>query len=202
MITCRNRPLRKPRPHVITRAVSYPKMNEKIQIERSDIPSEWRLIVKGRIMPVTPELKSNLLRCVDQHSDHEKCWNWKAGKFSSGYGCISMYGTSLRAHRLSYLLHWGTIPPEALVLHRCDNPSCINPFHLWLGTHTDNQRDAWKKGRKKALQIAKHGTQMVRVVRTLYFEHHHRQRDIAQLFELTPCYVSNIINRVTWKNLE
>jgi len=75
------------------------------------------------------------------------CWNWLAGKDKDGYGKIKIARKDLRAHRVSWEIHNGIIPGGLLVLHRCDNPSCVNPSHLFLGTALDNNRDRDAKGR-------------------------------------------------------
>jgi len=75
------------------------------------------------------------------------CWIWTSGKNEKGYGMIQVGGKQIRAHRLSYELYVGDIPPGMLVCHSCDEPSCCNPKHLWLGTNADNQRDKMDKGR-------------------------------------------------------
>lgn len=76
------------------------------------------------------------------------CWNWLAGKDSDGYGVFYDYtvDNNKRAHRVAWKLVNKT-EPQDLLLHRCDNPSCVNPNHLFEGSHTDNMRDKSKKGR-------------------------------------------------------
>lgn len=75
------------------------------------------------------------------------CWWWHGAKNSQGYGKLRAGNKWWTAHRISYLLHKGKIPPDLWVLHRCDNPSCVNPDHLFLGTRQDNIEDARQKGR-------------------------------------------------------
>jgi hypothetical protein len=75
-----------------------------------------------------------------------RCWMWKGGK-CYGYGQFHVIGQH-RAHRVSWILHCGEIPNDLLVLHKCDNRACVNPKHLWLGTHQDNQTDKVEKGRQ------------------------------------------------------
>jgi hypothetical protein len=77
----------------------------------------------------------------------KKCWEWLATKNNKGYGRIQVNGKSRLAHRISYGLKNGEIPRGLEVLHKCDNPLCVNPKHLFLGTHKDNLQDMAKKGR-------------------------------------------------------
>lgn len=76
-----------------------------------------------------------------------ECWLWTAGRDSSGYGSLRTGHTKVSAHRLSWQLHHGQIPPGQNVLHRCDNPRCVRPDHLFLGTQADNVADMVAKGR-------------------------------------------------------
>ena len=76
------------------------------------------------------------------------CWLWRGSVNSWGYGRTKTSLSSERsAHRISWVLHKGPIPPEMNVLHRCDTPRCVNPEHLFLGDDTDNVRDCVAKGR-------------------------------------------------------
>lgn len=78
------------------------------------------------------------------------------GCLSGGYGMIAYQGKSRLAHRVSWMVHRGDIPNGIDVLHKCDNPQCVNVSHLSLGTHTDNMRDMQAKGRKAVLKGVKH----------------------------------------------
>jgi hypothetical protein len=79
------------------------------------------------------------------------CWEWTAS-LQGGYGRIRVGARLLMAHRYSYQLSNGEIPPGMLVCHKCDNPKCINPSHLFLGTAEDNAHDKVNKKRYKAPQ--------------------------------------------------
>lgn len=77
------------------------------------------------------------------------CWHWMGARNAFGYGRMTHEGRLQVAHRLSWTEANGPIPDGLYALHKCDNPSCINPDHLFLGTYSDNLRDAWAKGRNK-----------------------------------------------------
>lgn len=73
------------------------------------------------------------------------CWLWQGPRDAKGYGHYSIGRRSYRAHRVAYEMFKGEHPGELFVCHACDNPPCVNPAHLWLGTTTDNQRDMLAK---------------------------------------------------------
>lgn len=81
----------------------------------------------------------------------DECWNWTGAKNYLGYGRMSIPGEiQMKSHRVSWELRYGQIPYGMNVLHKCDNPPCCNPLHLFLGSLKDNTRDAMRKGRLKA----------------------------------------------------
>lgn len=77
------------------------------------------------------------------------CWLWTGNRVGGGYGALSLAKQPhILAHRYSWELHRGPIPPDTKVLHTCDTPACVNPDHLWLGSQKDNVRDMITKGRR------------------------------------------------------
>lgn len=79
----------------------------------------------------------------------DECWVWLRTKNVSGYGMVYVqeFRSDVVAHRVSWMLFRGPIPEGMDVLHKCDNPACVNPNHLWIGTNSDNNTDAGRKGR-------------------------------------------------------
>ncbi len=78
----------------------------------------------------------------------EGCWIWTSGKFDDGYGKFTIKGVKTwRAHRLAWFIEFGVISENLCVLHKCDNPPCCRPSHLFTGTNLENTQDASSKGR-------------------------------------------------------
>jgi hypothetical protein len=100
---------------------------------------------KGRVSVESMEQRFNKKYIINEHTD---CWEWTAAKNNIGYGMFRFSKELMRtAHRVSYEINKGPIPHGMVVCHTCDNPKCVNPDHLWVGTHKDNSRDMTSKGR-------------------------------------------------------
>ena len=90
-----------------------------------------------------------LKRFEKKFTKTQGCWNWEASGHPKGYGQFWVNGKYERANRAAYRLYKGEIPEGLIVCHSCDNPKCVNPRHLWVGTNSDNQRDRVRKGRHR-----------------------------------------------------
>jgi len=133
---------------------------------------------------------------VDKRSN-DACWEWLGHRNTAGYGVRSWEGKPRHAHRISWELHNGPIPDGMLVCHHCDNPPCVNPGHLFLGTVSDNAQDKVRKGRD-AKPTSKLTPEKVRDIR----QRHANGETIAEIareFDVNTRVISNAVQRITWK---
>jgi hypothetical protein len=137
----------------------------------------------------------------------DTCWLWTASTVKGkGYGQIGALsdGTMVKAHRASYFLACGEIPEGLLVCHKCDNPPCVNPEHLFLGTTADNHADRDQKNRQaKGAKSgkAKLQPQQVLAIRELVVLGELKEGEIAKMFNISPSNVYMIASRRTWRHL-
>jgi hypothetical protein len=110
---------------------------------------------RGRVSIETPLQRFNKKYVINEVTD---CWEWTHSVNNIGYGMFRFSSSGMRtAHRVSYELFNGPIPKGLAVCHKCDNPKCVNPKHLWAGTLKDNAQDMVAKGRcGKAMLGRKH----------------------------------------------
>jgi hypothetical protein len=123
------------------------------------------------------------------------CWGWIGSTDSGGYGQLQHNGKLQPAHRVAWMLVNGPLPEGLWVLHRCDNPPCTNPDHLFLGTRRDNMMDASHKGRM--LGRRKLTPDDVRAIRASGLP----QVELARQYGLTSGAVSMIISRRRWSGI-
>jgi hypothetical protein len=106
-------------------------------------------------------------RLIDRSGGADACWLFVQGQTDKGYGRIRVVGRPWYGHRLAWTLAFGTIPDGLFVCHRCDNPPCVNPAHLFLGSNEDNLHDMWRKGRGYAkAALTPYQIAMTRATRT------------------------------------
>jgi hypothetical protein len=135
------------------------------------------------------------------------CWIWTASLHHLGYGQIASGGKLQKAHRVSWALHCSEIPDGMHVLHHCDNRACVNPDHLFLGTHQDNMADMARKGRGRSgdnrgvlngnAVLTNGDVQFIkdRVASGI------SQAAVARHFEVSPMTVSRIITGKAWTHV-
>lgn len=136
------------------------------------------------------------------------CWIWTACK-AHGYGLFS-YGQvngkykHVSAHRFSYEMHIGKISNGLYVCHRCDNPACVRPDHLFLGTQTDNLRDASEKGRVASGANSRFAKLTVEKVLEIRARHHagETQAELGRAFHVTKENIGQIVRGRTWRNVK
>jgi hypothetical protein len=178
--------------------------------------SKSRTYCSQKCWRATQTLENAFLRRVDKTAG---CWLWVGSKDADGYGTLKRQRKSWRAHRLSYELYCGPIPPEIYVLHRCDNPSCVRPDHLFLGTNDDNMRDMVQKGRQAAGDGHWHAlypertpcgerqgraklTEVdVRAIRAAYARGNVRMLELARDYSVSPSNIGAIVRRDTWRHI-
>lgn len=112
------------------------------------------------------------------------CWMWIGAVLHRGYGAFKLDRATVRAHRFSWLIHFGTIPKGLNVLHRCDAPLCVNPQHLFLGTQSDNMRDMRQKGRGKTPRLRMERHPMAKINMSIAEEIRAKRREGATEPEL------------------
>lgn len=131
------------------------------------------------------------------------CWIWTGAKNSKGYGDIMINGKHEKSHRYSYLISKGEIPYNKHVLHHCDNPTCVNPEHLWIGTNHENVLDKISKGRDsnksgKNNPNVKLNGEKVNKIRKLYKQGEHNMVQIGKIFNVNRNVISRVVNQKYW----
>lgn len=137
----------------------------------------------------------------------DTCWLWNAAKHKDGYGRFYFNNRNQRAHRIAWILTNGDIELGLNVCHKCDTPLCVNPNHLFLGTHSDNTNDKVSKGRARGgmLKGEKNPNAVVDNQTVFAIRSRIRQgvsvKDIRKEFKVTNDIVYDIKNNKTWRHL-
>lgn len=163
----------------------------------------------------TPQQLERFWEKVDKDSSSvfyngARCWEWTASRFHTGYGSIRIAGKLRYAHRVAYEISFGNTQSRLDVLHKCDNPPCVNPEHLFAGTHKENMDDMVRKGRQRkpgpntpargeASGKCKLTDQQVDEIRRRYRRlgiGGETSTTLANEYGVSPRYILDIVNRV------
>ncbi len=159
------------------------------------------------------ELRERLDRYV-MIDPNSGCWLWSGCVAGRGYGVTKFRKISpshLYVHRLVYEVFVAPVPDGLYVCHRCDVPACCNPDHLFLGTHTDNMRDAVMKGRVASRKTGtwspgqgrmKLDDEAVRQIRAIYCMGFLGHQFLAHLFGVSNYTINSIVRRKSWKHVD
>lgn len=138
------------------------------------------------------------------------CWEWKGTKYRGGYGHfrrkMGNKWVMFKAHRYSYEQFNGPLTQGMLVCHTCDNPSCVNPGHLFLGTPKENMQDKYRKGRGKLIRNPRHRNLSFEIAKRIREESvtipKPTQKTLAEKYNTSVAQISRILSNQIWKSPE
>ena len=158
--------------------------------------------VKGHNSRQRRRLNLRFWEKVDRRGPDD-CWEWMGTKNKLGYGILKVEKQNKKAYRLSYELHYGPIPDGLWVLHHCDNPSCVNPQHLFLGTRQDNIDDMVSKRRQhygEKTPTAKLVAAQIKEIRQSA-ENGILAKELAHRYKVSLQAIYDILHRHSWKHV-
>lgn len=179
-----------------------------------------RLGGKARMIKISPERRKEIATKAShsrktpeqrfwkyvEKKGSDECWNWVGSKNKKEYGLlyvqIGVKGKMVLSHRFSYKLHKGKIPEGVLVCHSCDNPACVNPAHLWIGTNRENLQDRNKKGRVASGEKngrAKLTFEKVAKIREMYAEGEYTHKKLGEIFRVSQASIFYVVHNKKWK---
>jgi DNA-binding transcriptional regulator YiaG len=156
-----------------------------------------------------PETDFRVVRIIDGHTKTEDgCWMWEGATNPQDYGVIEVKNESYRAHRLSYEVFCGELKEGKQINHKCHKRTCVNPAHLYQGTHQDNMDDAVEEGSYKETTLkgeemhnAKLTGEDVKELRQRYKNEDISQRDLADEYGVCQRTVSQVVNHEKWTHV-
>lgn len=157
-------------------------------------------------MDITSRQLDNFWRKVSVKK-FDECWEWQGARNKIRpqltYGWFRLGNRMRLAHCVSWIINCGDIPKELHVLHKCDNPPCVNPRHLWLGTQQENVKDMFSKGRKNHKgenhPQSKLKEKQVEKIKTMYRAGNHSYTELACIFQMSKGAINHILNSRSWK---
>ena len=139
-------------------------------------------------------------------SDENQCWLWNGTLSTSGYGQFQVRDKCVYAHRAMYAIKFGEIPENGHVCHKCDNPLCVNPSHLFLGDAVINMKDRFKKGRYASIRGENNKQSKLSESQVLeikkYLAQGIRQQDIAKIYSVSQICISLIKRGINWRHIK
>jgi HNH endonuclease len=195
---------------------SAPKAARLGQVKRKHVRQHKPEMLRGpdgRIIGLIPRSQEQLEKDFWERvkiGGLDECWEWQAGKQGRApqYGIVWCNGQKWIAHRFAYSITRGQIPDGLDVLHRCDNPPCCNPVHIFAGTHQDNMRDCIAKGRANREYGEHRYNAVLTEARVIEIRNRWRKMDaingtmaLAAEFGVGPSMISAIVHGKRWKHL-
>jgi len=132
----------------------------------------------------------------------DDCWNWIGAMNVQGYGVLKIKGTHHRSNRLSWIIHNDSIPDRLFVCHTCDNRACVNPRHLFLGTHRDNTDDMLSKNRQaKGEKSGPSKLVADQVLEIRRIGSSCSQAELSKRFNVSIMAIRRILSRKNWRHV-
>jgi hypothetical protein len=145
---------------------------------------------------------------VSRINNIDDCWIWVGARHpKKQYGNFFLNGEIIGAHRVSYIIHYGSIPTDLHVLHKCNNPPCINPYHLYVGTHFDNMQDINKSNRRNDQTGQKNPNhiltdeKVIEMITKIWNNEFITVREVANYYKVTRENIYYILNGRKWTNI-
>lgn len=135
---------------------------------------------------------------------HTGCWLWQHAKTPWGYGHVTLNKRTVAAHRIAWELQHGPIPVGKILCHKCDVTSCVNPAHLFLGTHSDNTRDMFAKGRDNRARGERRGAAKLNAAQVIEIRHRYgsergaTHRSLAREYGVGRTTIQTIVDGRAW----
>ena len=148
-------------------------------------------IIKVKVKPQQPTIEQRFWEKVDKSGE---CWLWTGAKTAEGYGAFSVNKKRVYAHRFSYTQHHGEIPAGSMVLHKCNNPGCVNPSHLYAGSAKDNAVDRSAAGNSVPYKLNRKLAKRIRSQRPT-----HTISQLANMYNVSACTIVNVIGNRIYK---